>query len=135
MYKIIETIQCVYVFQERVSKAKHLQFVSGVNVFIFWITSLVWDLLTYFITATLVVGIIASFRIDGLSSVTEMSRLLLILLTLGFGILPLTYLVAFIFTAPSNGYTVMSIFNFFTGKLFISIEISRKIHRKKSNCF
>lgn len=42
----------LYLIQERVTKAKHLQFVSGVSPVIYWLTNFMWDIVSnccYFI--------------------------------------------------------------------------------------
>lgn len=36
----------LYLIQERVNKAKHLQFVSGVNPTTYWLTNFVWDIVS-----------------------------------------------------------------------------------------
>ena len=34
----------LFLIEERVSNSKHLQFVSGVNPFIYWLTTFLWDM-------------------------------------------------------------------------------------------
>lgn len=36
----------LYLIQERVTKAKHLQFVSGVSPAIYWLTNFMWDIVS-----------------------------------------------------------------------------------------
>lgn len=36
----------LYLIQERVSQAKHLQFVSGVSPTTYWLTSFLWDMVS-----------------------------------------------------------------------------------------
>jgi len=36
----------LFLIEEKVTKAKHLQFVSGVNQFIYWVANLTWDLVS-----------------------------------------------------------------------------------------
>lgn len=46
-------------------QAKHLQFVSGVNVTSFWISTFAWDLLSALVPVILSVILFAAFRVDG----------------------------------------------------------------------
>lgn len=102
-------------FQERECKAKLLQFVSGVNVFTFWMTSFLWDYFTYFITTILLVITLALFQEDGWSTPAELGRTLVVFLLFGFAMLPMTFLAAKFFTIPSSGFTRMTMINIFTG--------------------
>lgn len=36
----------LYLIQERVTKAKHLQFVSGVSPLIYWVANFFWDMVS-----------------------------------------------------------------------------------------
>lgn len=36
----------LYLIQERVSKAKHLQFISGVSPITYWLTNFLWDIVS-----------------------------------------------------------------------------------------
>ena len=44
----------VYLIDERVSKVKHLHFVSSVPPLTYWISALLWDLTMYLITSIIV---------------------------------------------------------------------------------
>lgn len=37
----------LFLIDERVSKAKQLQFISGVNKTIYWVSSFMWDMVRY----------------------------------------------------------------------------------------
>ena len=51
--------------QERVSKAKHIQFVSGARSWIFWTANFCWDMVVVTVAAILVVIITAIIDISG----------------------------------------------------------------------
>ena len=39
----------LFLVQERASKAKHLQFVSGLSPMVYWVSNILWDMVRYFI--------------------------------------------------------------------------------------
>lgn len=45
-------------------KAKHLQFVSGVDVFSYWFATYTWDLINYFVPALIILILFAAFQVD-----------------------------------------------------------------------
>ena len=48
------TITVLNPIEERMSKSKHLQFVSSVKPLPYWIAAILWDISMYMVTATLV---------------------------------------------------------------------------------
>lgn len=38
----------VFLIQERVNKAKHMQFISGVQPLLYWLANFVWDMVRHF---------------------------------------------------------------------------------------
>lgn len=38
----------VFLIQERVNKAKHMHFISGVQPFLYWLANFVWDMVSHF---------------------------------------------------------------------------------------
>lgn len=61
----ISAFYILFYVRERVCKAKHLQFVSGVNVFTFWAVSYLWDWCTYIITIIILVVTLICFQEEG----------------------------------------------------------------------
>lgn len=111
----VSAFYVMFYIKERESKAKLLQFVSGVNVFTFWITSFIWDYFTFFLTAVLMVVTIGIFREEGWSTAPELGRAAVIFLLFGFGALPMTFIASLVFNVPSSGFTRMTTINIFTG--------------------
>ena len=50
---------------EMVTKAKHLQFVSGVGITVFWLSNLVWDYLSFLIPACGMLLTLLAFQEEG----------------------------------------------------------------------
>ncbi|XP_055389641.1 phospholipid-transporting ATPase ABCA3-like [Condylostylus longicornis] len=105
----------LFQIKERVSRAKLLQFVSGVKVITFWSTQFLADYATYLVTAIMTIITIACFQEEGFATFEELGRAFLVFMLFGLSSLPLTYLWAFCFTDSATGYTRVSIFNVFTG--------------------
>uniref|UniRef100_A0A8C5SUK7 ATP binding cassette subfamily A member 1 n=1 Tax=Laticauda laticaudata TaxID=8630 RepID=A0A8C5SUK7_LATLA len=105
----------VFLIQERVSKAKHLQFICGVKPVIYWVANFVWDMCNYIIPATLVIIIFICFQQKSYVSSTNLPVLALLLLLYGWSITPLMYPASFIFKIPSTAYVVLTSVNLFIG--------------------
>lgn len=105
----------LFLIEERVSKAKHLQFVSGVKPILYWLANFTWDMLNYTVPATMVVLIFISFQQQSYVSETNLPALVLLLLLYGWSITPLMYPASFVFSVPSTAYVVLTSINLFIG--------------------
>uniref|UniRef100_A0A3Q1IPV7 ABC transporter domain-containing protein n=1 Tax=Anabas testudineus TaxID=64144 RepID=A0A3Q1IPV7_ANATE len=105
----------LFLIEERVSKAKHLQFVSGVKPILYWLANFTWDMLNYTVPATMVVLIFISFQQQSYVSEKNLPALVLLLLLYGWSITPLMYPASFVFTVPSTAYVVLTSINLFIG--------------------
>lgn len=73
----VASFYILFYIRERVTKSKHLQFVSGVNVFAFWGTSFVVDLFTYIVTVCAILITLVALQEDGFSTADEIGIKLL----------------------------------------------------------
>uniref|UniRef100_H2YX25 ABC transporter domain-containing protein n=1 Tax=Ciona savignyi TaxID=51511 RepID=H2YX25_CIOSA len=105
----------LFLIEEKVSKAKHLQFVSGVNQFIYWIANFTWDMLNYSIPAIIVIIIFLCFQTDAYVSAANLPCLVCLLFLYGFAITPMMYPASFYFEVPSTAYVVLTCINLFIG--------------------
>uniref|UniRef100_A0A673CGF1 Phospholipid-transporting ATPase ABCA1-like n=1 Tax=Sphaeramia orbicularis TaxID=375764 RepID=A0A673CGF1_9TELE len=105
----------VFLIQERVNKAKHMQFISGVQPFLYWLANFVWDMCNYIVPATLVIIIFICFQQDAYVSSTNLPVLALLLLLYGWSITPLMYPASFFFKIPSTAYVVLTSVNILIG--------------------
>ncbi|KAM8745232.1 phospholipid-transporting ATPase ABCA1 isoform 2-T2 [Acanthopagrus schlegelii] len=105
----------LFLIEERVSKAKHLQFVSGVKPILYWLANFTWDMLNYTVPATMVVLIFIGFQQQSYVSETNLPALVLLLLLYGWSITPLMYPASFVFSVPSTAYVVLTSINLFIG--------------------
>ncbi|XP_055488379.1 phospholipid-transporting ATPase ABCA1-like [Leucoraja erinacea] len=105
----------VFLIQERVTKAKHLQIISGVKPAIYWLANYMWDMCNYVVPAILVVIIFICFQQKSYVSSTNLPALALLLLLYGWSITPLMYPASFIFRIPSTAYVILTSVNLFIG--------------------
>ncbi|XP_056624973.1 phospholipid-transporting ATPase ABCA1b [Triplophysa dalaica] len=105
----------VFLIQERVNKAKHMQFISGVQPYLYWQANFLWDMCNYIVPATLVILIFLCFQQKSYVSATNLPVLALLLLLYGFSITPLMYPASFLFKIPSTAYVVLTSVNILIG--------------------
>ncbi|KAF7692268.1 hypothetical protein HF521_009878 [Silurus meridionalis] len=105
----------LYLIQERVTKAKHLQFVSGVSPFVYWITSFFWDMVNYSISTAMVVSIFIAFDKKCYTSPTNLPALITLLSLYGWSVTPMMYPMSYVFSVPSTAYVSLSCINLFIG--------------------
>uniref|UniRef100_A0A673AT76 P-type phospholipid transporter n=1 Tax=Sphaeramia orbicularis TaxID=375764 RepID=A0A673AT76_9TELE len=105
----------VFLIQERVSKAKHMQFISGVQPLLYWVANFIWDMCNYIVPATLVILIFICFQQKAYVSSTNLPVLALLLLLYGWSITPLMYPASFFFKIPSTAYVVLTSVNILIG--------------------
>lgn len=108
-----------FLVKERVSKSKHLQIVSGVSPYLYWLATYVWDM-TLFAILTLFI-IIAMFMFGTnvaqvfIGSVESTLALFCLLLVYGASSIPLCYLYSFWFVNFSTAQIAIMVINFMTG--------------------
>uniref|UniRef100_A0A8C8CT99 P-type phospholipid transporter n=1 Tax=Oncorhynchus tshawytscha TaxID=74940 RepID=A0A8C8CT99_ONCTS len=105
----------LFLIQERVSKAKHLQFVSGVNPTVYWVANFAWDICNYIVPCLIVIVIFLCFQQKAYVSLPNLPALILLLLMYGWSITPMMYPASFIFNVPSTAYVVLTCINLFIG--------------------
>ncbi|KAF6122828.1 hypothetical protein HJG60_000031 [Phyllostomus discolor] len=107
---------------ERVSKAKHIQFVSGVSVFAYWISALLWDLIIFFITCCLLLGVFKFCQLDIYLTDYHFLDTMLIFMLYGWSAIPLMYLLSFLFSKSTSAYIKLVLFNYLSGIFSLLID-------------
>ncbi|XP_070397690.1 retinal-specific phospholipid-transporting ATPase ABCA4 isoform X2 [Nothobranchius furzeri] len=105
----------LYLIQERVTKAKHLQFVSGVSPLVYWVANFFWDMINYSLSTAMVVGIFMAFDKKCYTSQTNLPALIALLLLYGWSVTPMMYPMSYLFSVPSTAYVSLSCINLFIG--------------------
>uniref|UniRef100_A0AAY4BAQ1 ABC transporter domain-containing protein n=1 Tax=Denticeps clupeoides TaxID=299321 RepID=A0AAY4BAQ1_9TELE len=104
---------------ERSIKSKHVQQVSGVYLSNYWFSALLWDLINFMLPCLLMV-----FAVKAFVDHSHLVDVLLMLLLFGWAVIPLMYLLSFLFSMPATAYTRLTIFNIITGTAtFLAVTI------------
>ncbi|CAK6444803.1 unnamed protein product [Pipistrellus nathusii] len=111
---------------ERAVQAKHVQFVSGVHVAMFWLSAMLWDLISYLIPTLLLLVVFKAFDVHAFTRDGHVADTLLLLTLYGWAIIPLMYLMNFLFSGAATAYTRLTIFNILSGiATFLMVTIMR----------
>ncbi|XP_056678235.1 phospholipid-transporting ATPase ABCA7 isoform X2 [Monodelphis domestica] len=105
----------LFLIEDRVSQAKHLQFLAGLPPNLYWLGNFAWDMCNYLIPTILVVLIFLGFQQKAYVSPQNLPALLLLLLLYGWSITPLMYPASFLFSVPSTAYVILTCLNLFIG--------------------
>ena len=105
----------VYLVEDRKTKSKHLQFVSGVNPTIYWLGAFTWDLAIFVLAVILCIIIFVIFNQAAFTSKNNIGCLITLFLLFCWGITPLMYLASFWFKEPATAFVLMILVNFFVG--------------------
>lgn len=93
--------------QEKVCRAKFLQYVSGINLSLFWIASILWDVLTNMVTVVLIVAMIAISRQNFWSDANTLGVITVLFIMYNVAMMPVICLASLIFTKPTTGLNVI----------------------------
>eukprot|EP00501_MAST-03F_sp_TOSAG23-6_P000894 GSMAST32.ASY1.ANO1.930.1 assembled CDS len=88
---------CVHIVRERQQKSKHLQLVSGINVYTYWLSNYIWDFCIFLLPFILSLIILLLFEMDAYVRTSDKSlqSVILVFILYGFAIPPFTYFVSF----------------------------------------
>jgi len=98
--------------QERVSQMTQQQFLSGISLYTYWLSHLLWD---YLISLILALSLLIAFY---QKPPAVLYWLLVNLLAFAFSALPLIYLLSFAFKVPYIGLSIVVFFNIVTGNKY-----------------
>lgn len=109
---------------ERSVKSKHLQQVSGVYLSNFWLSALLWDLINFLLPCLLMLVVFRVFSVKAFVAENHLVDVLLMLLLYGWAVIPLMYLLSFLFSTAATAYTRLTIFNIISGTAtFLAVTI------------
>nr|UOU03312.1 ATP-binding cassette subfamily A3-1 [Brachionus rubens] len=101
----------IILIKERTSNAKHIQYMNGCNSYIFWISSLLWDVINYLIPCGIVMVILKLFGIEEFVDGGRWIYFFGMLVLYGFAHLPQIYLLSYLFKLSATGFAAITIGN------------------------
>uniref|UniRef100_A0A8C8UED2 ATP-binding cassette, sub-family A member 16 n=1 Tax=Peromyscus maniculatus bairdii TaxID=230844 RepID=A0A8C8UED2_PERMB len=99
---------------ERISQAKHIQFLSGVCVLTYWLPAFLCDLLFFFIASCILLGVFIFCQVDAFFVSYNFLDTMLIFMLYGWCAVPLMYLGSFLFRSSTTAYIKLTLFNYFS---------------------
>lgn len=105
----------LFLVYERSIKSLHLQFLIGLNPFLYWVTNFIWDMINYMLPASCVIIIFKIFDVPAYVHGSNYPAVILLFLFYGWSVSPLMYPMTFIFKEPSSAYIFLIVINLFTG--------------------
>ena len=87
----------VFVVKEREVKAKHQQVISGVSIYAYWLSTYLWDIVSYLPTAGLVILIMYIYGVGAYTTSQAGTAFALLFVLYGPATAAFTYLISFIF--------------------------------------
>ncbi|XP_021342260.1 ATP-binding cassette sub-family A member 7-like isoform X2 [Mizuhopecten yessoensis] len=101
--------------EERASNSKHLQFVSGVNPTVYWISNTAWDMMSYFVSCVLMLFIFLAFGREAYVGPMNGPCLLALLFFYGWAMIPVMHPFSRLFSIPSTAMVTLQSINIFLG--------------------
>ncbi|XP_063533945.1 phospholipid-transporting ATPase ABCA3-like [Cydia strobilella] len=114
---IVSAVFVMFYIKERILRAKLLQKAAGIQPIVMWGTAAVFDWAWFCIISVTIVISCVAFQVVGLSTVSELGRMYLVLMVYGAAMLPLNYLMSFLFSAPAMGFVAVFFINILLGQM------------------
>lgn len=111
----------VFLIKERTSKAKHIQFVSGVHSVTFWSATFVWDYINFLFPCLCLLVVFFAFDVTAYVGDGRIWYVLLLLLLYGWAVLPFTYVLSFLFVVPASGLIWLTMINIISGEVWVVV--------------
>lgn len=108
----------IFLIKERVSNAKHMQYLTGANPIVFWCSNLFWDTINYLIPAIISIILIVVFDIQQYTG-NQLKLIIGLFFLYGFAHIPQTYLISYLFKNSSTGFAVNVAWNILTSQVTI----------------
>lgn len=120
-FALIPATVVSFILNEREKNLKHQQLISGMSLFAYWISNIIFDLVKAIIPSAIVIGLIYAYDLGW-----DNTWLMFILYPVG--VIPFTYVTSFLFTTENVAQTITIFVHFvFAGIGAIVVSILRII--------
>nr|XP_043635410.1 ABC transporter A family member 1 [Erigeron canadensis] len=114
-FSFIPASFAVPIVKEREIKAKHQQLISGVSILSYWISTYIWDFISFLVPSSFAMVLFYIFGLEQFIGSGSLLPTVLILLEYGAAIASSTYCLTFFFSEHSMAQNVVLLAHFFTG--------------------
>ncbi|KAJ0262481.1 ABC transporter A family member 1 [Hirschfeldia incana] len=121
-FSFIPASFAVPIVKEREVKAKHQQLISGVSVLSYWLSTYVWDFVSFLFPSTFAIILFYAFGLEQFIGIGRFLPTVLMLLEYGLAIASSTYCLTFFFTEHSMAQNVILMVHFFSGLILMVIS-------------
>nr|VZI36429.1 unnamed protein product [Spirometra erinaceieuropaei] len=97
----------IFLIRERCVGSKSLQFMSGLNRTIYWLSTYIWDVCNFLVPVIIIVLIFLAFNEEAYVGRDSVGGFIAIMVIFGVCVIPLMYLFTFVFRVPSLAFVVL----------------------------
>ncbi|VDN21158.1 unnamed protein product [Dibothriocephalus latus] len=97
----------VFLIRERCVGSKSLQFMSGLNRSIYWLSTYLWDVCNFLVPMTIITCIFLAFHEEAYVGAESVGGFIALIVMYGVCNIPLVYLFTFVFRVPSLAFVVL----------------------------
>lgn len=123
----ITAFYAIPIIRERESRAKLIQFLSGVDVFAYWLTHFVWDFLTFVVSALSTILTLAAHQESAFKEFNYLCYNFAVILIFGCAALPLSYFISGFCSDSASGFIRIGIMNILTGASFFMLRVTLSV--------
>jgi len=126
-FSFIPASFAVFVVKEREINAKHQQLISGVSIPAYWLSTFVFDSLTYVIPGGLAVVLVVVFGVQDLIRGESLAATIVLIALYGVSVAAFTYCVSYAFGSHSTAQIVVLVLNLCCMLLLIASFVMQQI--------
>jgi ATP-binding cassette subfamily A (ABC1) protein 3 len=115
-----------FIVKEREDKSKHQQIVSGMNILAYWFGNFIYDYVLYLVLAVFSFLMCLALDVDAFTG-DAFGPTVCVFIIYGLAYIPLTYIIAYVFTDYGNAQAGYYFFTFVVGGLVSIIVLVLRI--------